>query len=322
MMQRINLDPIVNGIRREIEESLDGLGLFYRIFARGKTLDSITHKIDRKPGHYNDKKKLQDIVGIRVVLYFSDDVDVVYSLLKAMPNYVDESNSEKDIQQLDNDVNLEIGKLADKLFMPQRLNLIFRMPENYTENLRMALDGLDISDKIDNTFELQVRTIFSEGWHEVEHDLRYKCSDDPMWSYCKEESRLLNGMYASLEATEISMRSMFDNIAYKNFKHNDWSAMMRNKFCIRFEDNEISNELINILNTEKQRIGKEFFKFRRPDLFVVLKSLPGRMPRKMDNFVFLLNRATVKNQYILDLEPAPISDLFDRVNFAEYHKNN
>lgn len=118
------------------------------------------------------------------------------------------------------------------------------------------------------------------------------------------------------------MRSMFDNIAYKNFKHNDWSAMMRNKFCIRFEDNEMFNDLIKMLNAEKQKIGKEFFKFRRSDLFVVLKSLPGRMPRKMDNFVFLLNRATVKNLYILDLEPAPISDLFDRVNCAEYHKNN
>lgn len=317
MIQRINLTPIVNDIRMDIETRLETLGLFYRIFARGKTANSINHKMSLKKGVYGGNKKMQDIVGIRIVLYFVDDVDVVYDFMKQSNNYIDESNSEKDIKELDKDLDDElkrkIGILADKLFMPQRLNLVFRMTEEQTNNLKMALDGFDAMDLIDNTYEVQIRTIFSEGWHEVEHDLRYKCKDDSMWNYCKEESRALNGIYASLETTEASMRSMFDNIAYKNFKHHDWAAMLRNKLCIRFEDNELSEEISSLLSRNDSKIGKEIYKFRRVDIFSLLRSLPGRMPRKMDNIVFLINRATIKDKNIISLEPVPISDLLEKM---------
>jgi ppGpp synthetase/RelA/SpoT-type nucleotidyltranferase len=308
-MDNIDLAVIVNDIRHEVEDRFERLGLFYRIFARGKTTKSIEHKLSIKD--YNDEKKMQDIVGVRIVLYFIDDVGVVYELLKSMSNFIGESNSEKEIIELDKTENLSIGKLSDKIFMPQRLNLVFKMNQAQTNNLSMALSAYPNSNLIDNTYEVQIRTIFSEGWHEVEHDLRYKCKDEKMWDYCREESRTLNGIYASLETTETSMRSLFDNIAYKNFKKKDWSAMLRNKLCIRFDDNDLSKNICNILDVNESRLGKEIFKFPRAEVFDLLKGLPGRMPRKMDNIVFLLNRATINNQEIRNLEPTPISDLLD-----------
>ena len=311
MNQQINLSPIVNEIRLEIEQRLEKLGLFCRIFARGKSLSSIGHKLKMKADVYKEGKKMQDIVGVRIVLYFADDVDVVYNYMKDLPNYFDESNSEKEIQQIDEDIPLKIGKLYDKLFMPERLNLIFRMSPEITERLRMALDGCSFSDLIDNTYEVQIRTIFSEGWHEVEHDLRYKCKDDPMWEYCREESRMLNGIYASLETTEASMRSLFDNIAYKNLRHREWEAMLRNKFCIRFEDESLSRGVSDLLSADKAKLGKELYKFRRGDLFLLLRSLSTRMPRKMDNIVFLINRARMKEESLIFLEPLPIHNLLN-----------
>lgn len=312
-MENINLSVIVNAIKDEIESSFERLGLFYRIFARGKTLNSIEHKLQTKT--YDEKKKIQDIIGVRIVLYFIDDIDVVYNRLKSLSNFIEESNSDKDINELDKQGNLFIGKLSDKIFMPQRLNLVFRMNKSQTEDLSMALYGYSNSNLIDNTYEVQIRTIFSEGWHEVEHDLRYKCKDEKMWEYCKEESRTLNGIYASLETTESSMRNLFDNIAYKNFKQKDWTAMLRNKLCIRFDDNLLSNEICAILEADNSKLGKEIFRFPRTELFALLIGLPGRMPRKMDNMIFLLNRATVKNPKIKELEPTPISDLLDELSF-------
>lgn len=258
---------------------------------------------------------MQDVVGVRVVLYFIDDVDIVYDSLKTLSNFVDESNSEKEIKELDKQKQLSFGKLEDKLFMPQRLNMVFRMNNTQTNDLSMALYGYDKSNLIDNTYEVQIRTIFSEGWHEVEHDLRYKCKDDRMWGYCREESRTLNGIYASLETTETSMRSLFDNIAYKNFKQRDWAAMLRNKLCMRFEDSELSESISNILEANSSSLGKEIYRFPRSEFFSLLRSLPGRMPRKMDNIVFLLNRATLNNQELIALEPTPISDLLNEISF-------
>lgn len=317
MIGTINLDLIVNEIRRDLEVRLENLGLFYRVFARGKSVDSIGHKLALKKGVYGDGKKMQDIVGIRVVLYFVDDVEVVYEILKSMPNFLDESNSEKDIHDLDKaldkDIKKRIGSLADKLFMPERLNLVFRMSDTQTDSLNMALSGFDFANLIDNTFEVQIRTVFSEGWHEVEHDLRYKCQGDPTWEYCKEESRTLNGMYASLEIVESAMRGLFDDIAFKNFKHQDWASMLRNKYCIRFEDNELSDCLIECLSKDGGDLGKELFKFSREALFSHIRRLPRKLPRKMDNIVFLINRVTVDDKTVRSLEPLPISELLDTI---------
>lgn len=318
MIGTINLDLIVNEIRRDLEVRLEKFGLFYRVFARGKSLDSINHKLALKKGVYGEWKKMQDIVGIRVVLYFVDDVAIVYDILRSMPNYLEESNSEKDIRELDKtlgeDIKKRIGNLADKLFMPERLNLVFRMSDTQTDSLSMALSGLDFANLVDNTFEVQIRTVFSEGWHEVEHDLRYKCQGDPTWEYCREESRTLNGMYASLEIVESAMRGLFDDMAFKNFKHQDWASMMRNKYCIRFEDNKLSDRVIECLSENGGYIGKVLYKYSREELFSLIKRLPRKLPRKMDNIVFLINRFTVNNESIRLLEPTPISDLLDTIS--------
>lgn len=36
---------------------------------------------------------------------------------------------------------------------------------------------------IDDTFEIQIKTMFFEGWHEIEHDMRYK--GEELWKNYK-----------------------------------------------------------------------------------------------------------------------------------------
>ena len=71
MKQIINLSMLVNDIREDIDSRLRKLGLFYRIFARGKTESSISHKMSTKSGIYNDQKKNAGYSGSAncVVLY-------------------------------------------------------------------------------------------------------------------------------------------------------------------------------------------------------------------------------------------------------------
>ena len=52
---------IVSEIRQELETILDRCGIMYRLFARGKSKDSIEHKINAVPGKYTPTgKKIQD----------------------------------------------------------------------------------------------------------------------------------------------------------------------------------------------------------------------------------------------------------------------
>ncbi|SFF12097.1 RelA/SpoT domain-containing protein [Thermophagus xiamenensis] len=99
-------------LRNEISSELDRIGLLYRLFSRPKDKLSIEEKILRKGGKYEMNGTLmQDLIGLRIVTYFSDDVDLVYSMLKNKLSFVSES----------------IDKHKLTVFAPKRTNLIFRI---------------------------------------------------------------------------------------------------------------------------------------------------------------------------------------------------
>jgi ppGpp synthetase/RelA/SpoT-type nucleotidyltranferase len=78
-------------------------------------------------------------------------------------------------------------------FAVTRHNLIFKIPELHLEDTKKAIGNAPI----DETFEIQLRSILSEGWHEVEHDLRYKSKKN--WETQDDLSRALNGIIATIE---------------------------------------------------------------------------------------------------------------------------
>ena len=84
-------------------------------------------------------------------------------------------------------------------------------------------------------------------WHEVEHDLRYKCKED--WTGCESYSRALNGVIATLENAEWNMKSIFSEMARHNFSHSDYTAMLRNKFRLKFKSEQLSERIDSFLNS-------------------------------------------------------------------------
>ena len=69
--------------------------------------------------------------------------------------------------------------------------------------------------------------MFFEGWHEIEHDMRYKTNfaDDAFWKGNPDLSRILNCIVANLELCDWSMIHLFDQIfaisrlcTYRSFK--------------------------------------------------------------------------------------------------------
>ena len=71
----INLQVVLQELKKSIEEQLKKCGLYYRLFSRVKDNESLALKLNS--GEYGDgeeDKKVQDLLGIRVVLYYSDDL--------------------------------------------------------------------------------------------------------------------------------------------------------------------------------------------------------------------------------------------------------
>lgn len=323
-MEQSNL---VDNLQDNLERYLNQAGIYYRIFGRRKTDASIRKKMSAKRMEYEqDGKKMQDFVGIRVVFYFQDDVEIFHEKLKTFSGYdpANESNTSADVDKISS-LKDEIDRhealkplslfmpLHDKVFMPQRLNLVMKIPDALAQYMKNEMSD-DIYNEfghiIDDTYEIQLRTVLSEGWHEVEHDLRYKTHNEVWWEDCKGESRQLNGIYASLEASENALSNMISNIAYKNYKSHAWDAMIRNHFCIRFRENKLSDIFVSLLN-ENPRIAKKLFQIERKDMINWLWQLKTGAALTTDLVLCLANREEIKNSDIAENEPLPVKLVLD-----------
>ena len=158
----------------------------------------------------------------------------------------------------------------------------------------------EFKDRIEPTYEIQIRTVFSEGWHEVEHDLRYKCKED--WHGCEPYSRALNGVIATLETAEWNMRAIFAEMARHNFMHSNFSAMLRNKFHLRFKQESLSEGLVSYLNKNRHHAEAAL----NVDRLIVIYTLlihKGDFDLTYDNLFFLINRIEMMDLEIMALEP-------------------
>lgn len=289
----MNLNEVKNKIENELNEQLSHCGLMYRLFARAKTLRSLKHKMDIKGEKYRaGKGKIQDMIGLRIVLYFPEDVEIL-SFFFSCRNLVDAA----------------IDELDTSTFRPQRLNLVKTIPDHLVAEFRACLPQ-EYAPYIDNTYEVQIRTIFSEGWHEVEHDMRYKCKED--WEGYDMHSRRLNGIIATLETAEFSMSSLFNELAAQYLNDCKYSAMLRNKLRIRLANDSFS-PTVNDFLMKHHEIAEQAFKMDRTVFLLSLMSHKASIPLTFDNVLFLFNRIDIQNPELMALENAETKEQIEKL---------
>ncbi|HXB66408.1 MAG TPA: hypothetical protein VNV42_16200 [Solirubrobacteraceae bacterium] len=135
--------------------SADGITAV-QVDARTKEVDSFVDKIARKPGKYqNPLIDITDLSGVRVILYYSSDVERVDSLIER-EFAVDDANSWKRTPTSDPD---RFGYRSDHYVVscsPSRAQLSEWSPYR----------GLKA--------EIQVRTVLQHAWAAIDHRLNYK----------------------------------------------------------------------------------------------------------------------------------------------------
>lgn len=274
---------ITSDLQKQIIRVMDASAMFNRIFVRIKSKDSAQCKIKKKG--YDETKKMQDLIGVRIVLYFKDDITICRKLL------------EREFQVVDVTEDIE----NETEFAPTRLNYVCKLPPEIKSQI---VSDFWESVPIDDTFEIQIRTIFSEGWHEVEHDLRYKCKED--WENENDMSRVLNGIFATLETCDWSILSLFDKLAYKNYQSKKWEAMLRNKLRIRMKGNKLNDNIRKVFENDKNT-SKRFFRIDREKfVFQLASKRICNIPKTIDNIVYIANFMYVHNEEIDSITPSII----------------
>ena len=256
-------------LKQIISDRMEQCGLYFRVFSRIKTAASMAKKFDRK--EYGEDHKLQDLVGVRINVYFDDDVDICRKIMEQTFELLEWSTSDR----------------AEDEFKQIKLNGVFRLPEY----LRAQISPATWDMCIDDTFEIQLKTMFFEGWHEIEHDMRYKGEEH--WKDYPGFSRFFNSILATLELCDKSMISLFEDLGHELYKSGYWTDMIRSHFRIKIADVPIYPEVQQRLDEDQLQtvdsLAKRVYKTSKPVLIDLLTQRTRRIPINVNTIIALLN---------------------------------
>ena len=111
----------------------------------------------------------------------------------------------------------------------------------------------------------------------------------------------MNGVVATLETAEWSMRKIFDDLAYKQYKNSNWDAMIHSVFRMRTKE-PLSKRVASIIQSESAA-AKKLLRIDRPVFFEILDKLSAEIPLTSDNLVFIWNEFSMKNEKITEAAP-------------------
>ena len=129
---------------------------YHLIESRTKSVDSFKEKIIRKGGNYsNSLEEITDLVGIRIIVYYGDDVEKIERIFKE-EFIIDDENS------------VDKGKLLKtNEFGYQSVHYVVKLTKN-RHNFPEWIKFVDFNA------EIQIRTVLQHSWASISHELEYK----------------------------------------------------------------------------------------------------------------------------------------------------
>lgn len=129
----------------------------HSVTCRAKKSDSLRDKLSRPGKHYEALTEVTDLAGVRIITFFSDDVDAIGTIIEREFTIIEDESIDKR-KALDPD---RFGYLS--------LHYVCMLADK-------RADLAEYAPYRPYKCEIQVRSILQHAWAEIEHDLGYKAA--------------------------------------------------------------------------------------------------------------------------------------------------
>ena len=170
---------MVRELETRVEEAIAPLSSRPRVKGRIKSFESFFKKYLRlmKNGNSAKAPEIDDIIGIRVICPFLEDLAAVEELLKEKFSVIE--------------VERKGGDHTYREFGYESIHLLITVPDDILKSAGICCY---------ETAEIQIRTILQDAWAEVEHEFVYKAEFTPFDNPLKRKLAAIN---ASLSLADI-----------------------------------------------------------------------------------------------------------------------
>ncbi|MCL2271262.1 MAG: tetratricopeptide repeat protein [Treponema sp.] len=196
---------IVNDLKERIEQVVIALNSNPVVSGRIKSFSSFYNKYLRLLKSDGDYPKINDLLGIRIICPFIEDLSAAENLLRNNFEIIETERK---------------GHYTFKEFGYESTHFLIKIPQTIVDEY--GDPGTDI-------VEIQIRTILQDAWAEVEHEIVYKAEYSPFDEPMK---RKLAAVNASLSLADI----IFQEIRSYQRKYSKEMGKRRESFLQKIEE--------------------------------------------------------------------------------------
>ena len=114
---------------------------------------------------------------------------------------------------------------------------------------------------------------------------------------------------------EWNMKALFADMARHNFRHSNHTAMLRNKFHLKFRSECLSEYLEDYLKTNRQLAEAVMNTDRLMGVYTILAH-KADFSLTYDNLLFLINRIEMIDVSLMGMEPEDTKPMIDDFFFG------